>query len=223
MKVMLAVEASGPHTEVAVYDERGQLLHEMAHRVAFQHSRVLPWMLESVLRAVDARWQDVAWVAWDQGPGYFTALRVSLAVLKALGVAHGTLVIPVDAERAFVAGMPLADGQRVAVGLDAQKQELHVAILEAGDPPRVRFPMQRLPREEVEHLLEQQPVDVLVGSGMMRYFPDHPALWPEPLLQPSARGVGRLAFRLLMEGEVRQVHPQDLEPRYGRLPDALVY
>ncbi len=223
MRFILAIEASGPHTEVALLDEKGTLLHEMAHRVPFQHSRVLPWMLEEILAAVDGSWKDIRWVAWDQGPGYFTALRVSLTVLKAMGVALDIRVVPVDAERAFVDGLSIPPGTPVALGLDAQKQELHFALLKKADPPVVQIPRQRLRKEEVARLLEMHPAEVLVGSGMSRYFPDHPALAHPTPLQPSAKGVGMLAVRLVARGEMTPVSPQDLEPRYGRLPDALVY
>ncbi len=215
---LLALETSGPETSVALFVEGEPRVFRRSFR-RFTHSSLLPgWVLE-VLAGESRSSADLDGVALSGGPGYFTALRMGLVFAKALHLLHGTPVMLVPTPEALVMELPLPEGAEVTVLLDAQKREVHRAVLrKTRGLPEV---LENLSRVSVEGLAITTPY--AAGSGVVRYFPEHPArMLPTPL-QPSALGVGLWALAALKEGVCRLEDPTHLTLRYGRLPDAVVH
>jgi len=217
-KRFLALETSGPETSAALFVGGEPRVFRKSFP-PFAHSSLLPGWVLNLLDEEGISPADLDGVALSGGPGYFTALRMGLVFAKALHLLHGTRVVLVSTPEALVMELPLPEGAEITVLLDAQKGEVHRAVLRKARPLPER--LENLALVAVEGLEITTPY--VAGSGLARYFPEHPArVHPTPL-QPSAMGVGLWALSALQEGLVRLEDPTHLTLRYGRLPDAVVH
>ncbi len=215
---LLALATSGPHTSVA-WVEDGTLRAVRTHHHPFQHSRWLPSLVLRLLEDGGLSPDAVDVLAIAGGPGFFTALRMGLVFAKAWHLIYRTPVVLVPVHEAMVVELPLPAGERVTVLLDAQKREVYRAVLrKTTQLPEVLHPLTRIPVAQVE-----VDTPLVVGSGVDRYFPEHPARCHPTPVHPTAVGLGLWAYHALRAGKVEARDPALLSLRYGRLPDAVVH
>lgn len=216
--VLLALETSGPETSAALFvDGQARAFCRSFH--PFAHSNLLPTFVLDLLQEEGVDPGAVDGIALSGGPGYFTALRIGFVFAKAQHLVHGTRVVLVPTPEALMMDLPLPEGAVVTVLLDAQKREVYRSVLrKTRELPEMVEELSIVPVEGLEI-----STPLAAGSGVARYFPDHPArLVPTPL-QPTALGVGLWALRALEAGVARLEDPTHLTLRYGRLPDAVVH
>jgi len=174
------------------------------------HASRLLGLLEQVLEAGGAGWEEVVRLAVGIGPGGFTGLRIGVATARGLAQARGLPVVGVGSLHALAARAP-----DVAAVLDARRGEVYAAVWRAGE--LTLAPSALTPQALVQRL----PAGVrAVGEGAVR-FRDvltvggadvPPEAAPEHRL--SAVEVCRLAA-------AADPTPRDaLEPDYRREPDA---
>ncbi len=126
---ILAFETSSDLCGVALLSRVGgrQRLRSGQHEGRGEHAgRILP-LAEGLLAEAGLRRGDLSAVAFGQGPGGFTGLRIACGVAQGLAVALGLPVLPVDSMRAIA----LQGGDGIAgvhvVLQDARMQEVYAA------------------------------------------------------------------------------------------------
>ena len=126
---ILALDTSTEHCSVALW--RGGVVHEHAVRAGQAHSAMLTGMVDSVLAEGGLRLSVIDGIAYGQGPGSFTGLRIACAVAQGLA-------FPADIPLAGIGtlhAMALACGAaKVVCCLDARMQEIyHATYVRQGD------------------------------------------------------------------------------------------
>lgn len=131
---ILAIETSGNRCGVALLrEDNGRTeVFERAHDGVAEHSaRLLP-MVQAVLAeaGIDQRTLDA--VAFGQGPGGFTGLRVACGVAQGLGFALDIPVLGIGSHQAVEFRLPAHPALRL-IALDARMQEAYVAVFRRGE------------------------------------------------------------------------------------------
>lgn len=127
---ILALETSTDTCGVALLREHGGEPHIALREhqgVAAHSGRILP-MIDEVLSAAGVRRADVDAIAFGQGPGGFTGLRVACGVAQGLGFALERPLLPVTSHRAIEAQLPSAGAPLRAIVIDARMREAYVAL-----------------------------------------------------------------------------------------------
>lgn len=124
MKI-LALDTSTEYCSVALsiageVDFRGM-------RAGQTHSRVLLGMVDELLRARAVRLEHLDGIAFGEGPGSFTGLRIACGVVQGLAFGAGLSVVGIGTLLAMAAG---TEADRVVCCLDARMQEIYHAAYE---------------------------------------------------------------------------------------------
>jgi len=216
---LLALDTSTDIVSVALrWGERTCQRSELAGSSA--SARVLP-LVAQVLAEAGADGTGLDAIAFGEGPGSFTGLRIACGVAQGLAEAWGVRLIPVSsllaaAETARAARGPQA--QRVLVALDARMNEVYVGIFEYGTGAWrcLQEPQVIRPEQVAGH-----GGDRLFGCG--DGFARYPELalrlqavldGCEPSLAPSAAAMLALAAVELRAG--RTIDPAGARPNYVR-------
>jgi tRNA threonylcarbamoyladenosine biosynthesis protein TsaB len=140
---ILALDTSTEYCSAALW--RDGAVHEHAVRAGQGHSEMLTGMADAVLAKGGLRLAMLDGIAYGQGPGSFTGLRIACAVAQGLAFPGDIPLVGVVTLHA----MALACGaDRVVCCLDARMQEIyHAAYVREGDiyievsAPRVCAPV----------------------------------------------------------------------------------
>ena len=90
----------------------------------------LPRELAGVLDEAGVRIEDVDLLAVAAGPGSFTGLRIGIATIQGIAMAHGKRVVPVSVLEALARSAVNAD-RTIGAWMDAQRQEVFAAMYSA--------------------------------------------------------------------------------------------
>ena len=198
---ILAIETSTELCSVALLV--GEDLHCDAALAPNQHAERLMPMIRQLLGSADLPMSGVDAVAFGQGPGSFTGLRIACGIAQGLALGASRPVIAVPSVLALA---EQAGGARVVVGLDARMGETYLAAYthtgsdwSAVVEPAL-FPRAALPSLEGSDW-------VAVGSGFDAFDWLREAYAPRVGRHvgnalPRADAVARLAARRLARGEV---------------------
>ncbi len=211
---ILALDTSTEHCSVALWQDG--VVHERAVRAGQSHSEILVSMADAVLAGGGVPLARLDGIAYGQGPGSFTGLRIACAVAQGLA-------FPADIPLAGIGtlqAMALACGAaRVLCCLDARMQEIyHAAYVQEGDiyievsAPRVCAPA----------AAPELPGDGWTGcgSGFMAYRDVLRLRYGAALVSiedgvyPHARDIARLAAPLFAAG--RGIRAEEAAPLYIR-------
>ena len=238
MKRILAIDTSSAWCSVALSAEAApdRLVerHELLGPSASQH--LLPWITD-LLKQEGMELQDLDAIAVGIGPGAFTGVRLSIAVVQGLAYASNLPLAPVaslDAIAASAINHPLMhamDGgkQEFTVAIDARMGEVYWAHYSArkaeqGDDDIIVLP------ERIGAIQLSKPEDVqmgmsqcVLGSAVTQYPAYFEQCMPsgrmDGTLGVSARGVLRCAQAMMANGQLITV--DQLEPMYIRNKVAL--
>lgn len=125
---LLALETSSSRCGVALLRaHEGKVdITLLEHDGAQEHAeRLLPMARDLLTRAGLAP-DDLDAVAFGQGPGGFTGLRVACGVAQGIAMARGLPVVPVVSLQAVAARVPARPEQVVVVALDARMEEVYL-------------------------------------------------------------------------------------------------
>ncbi len=131
---ILAFETSSTFCSVALWSQQAGRVHlyTAQHQGRQEHAeRILP-LADGLLAQAGLARRDLSAVAFGQGPGGFTGLRVACGVAQGLAVALDIPVLPVDSLCAVAVQQAGLDPVGVQVVLqDARMQELYAAAYQA--------------------------------------------------------------------------------------------
>src|SRR3982751_2414246 len=112
------------------------VLHGAAIRVertgdpSLTHGQRLPGELATVLAEASLRIEDVDLLAVAAGPGSFTGLRIGIATMQGIAMAHNKRVVPVTVLEAL-ARAAITPNRMIGAWMDAQRNEVFAALYAA--------------------------------------------------------------------------------------------
>ena len=220
MRFILALDTSTPNTLVSVGTAPPQGLMVLAlSETPPSHGPALLPLMDKALGEVGTRPQDLFAVGVGIGPGSFTGVRIGLATAKALAYATGIPMVAVDWFE-LLAGQ--FDDRRVAVVLDARRDELFIARYDGAR--RVTSP-HLVPRDR---LVKEVPPDegwTLVGPWVQENAEELRTMYGPEAIPP--RELHLQTPHLLFTGVLSRIIAEkysslDVEPLYLREPDAVI-
>jgi tRNA threonylcarbamoyladenosine biosynthesis protein TsaB len=127
---LLALETSSSRCSVALLRDGpgGPAIAFLEHEGAQEHAERLLPMARDLLRDAGLGADELQAVAFGQGPGAFTGLRVACGVAQGIALAHGLPVLPVVSHMAVAAQVPARPNQAIVVALDARMAEVYLAV-----------------------------------------------------------------------------------------------
>ena len=126
---LLALETSSSRCGVALLraTEAECTVSVLEHEGAQEHAERLLPMAGQLLTQVGLTPSDLQAIAFGQGPGGFTGLRVACGVAQGMGLALGVPVVPVVSHLAVAQDAGAHPGDVVLVALDARMNEVYLA------------------------------------------------------------------------------------------------
>jgi tRNA threonylcarbamoyladenosine biosynthesis protein TsaB len=97
-----------------------------------QHTQLILPMVDELLLEADIQIQDLDAIAFGQGPGAFTGVRIAIGVIQGLAFAHDLPVIPIST-LAALAQHVAKEHDCVAVAIDARMQEIYWGLYKKND------------------------------------------------------------------------------------------
>ena len=192
----LSLESSTDAGSVALW--RDGVLSERHCPPGQPSSATLLPLAAALLAEAGTGFAELDAIAFAEGPGSFTGLRVACGVAQGLAAAHDLPVLPVGTLAAMAEAVA---SPRVAVCLDARMNEVYFGLFEDGEPVSVIgvHPPAAVPLPEgggwvaAGNALAAYPVLAERMNAVCT------ALLPEVL--PTAAAVARLAAPRLLRGE----------------------
>jgi len=130
---LIALETAGACCGVALLRAEGGAtegnvtVRVREHTGTQSHAERLLPMLDELLQEAGVAREDIQAVAFGQGPGGFTGLRVAAGVAQGLALALAVPVLPVASHRAVASQLALRADEVAVVALDARMGEVYVA------------------------------------------------------------------------------------------------
>ena len=218
--IVLALDTTTRAGSIAlVHDDVVRVEH--AGDPAVTYGERLPRDLSRALDDARVRIEDVDLFGVAAGPGSFTGLRVGIATVQGLAMAHGKRVVAVSALEAL-ARAAINARQTIGAWMDAQRGEVFAALYAADGRDVLAAPLSAPAASVVE--LWSASADLrdtaFIGDGAVRYADVLAGrlgsavriLEPPPL----AGIIGRIAA----ESPDRAVLPHAIVPVYVRKSDA---
>lgn len=134
---LLALETSSSVCDVALLSSsaQGVSVRSLSHDATGEHAERLLPMVDQLLAEAGLKRTDLSAIAFGQGPGGFTGLRVACGVAQGMAFALGLPVIPVVSLHAAVLRESGDEPIRV-VAQDARMSEVYAAVYgKAADHP----------------------------------------------------------------------------------------
>ncbi|MDH4294437.1 MAG: tRNA (adenosine(37)-N6)-threonylcarbamoyltransferase complex dimerization subunit type 1 TsaB, partial [Betaproteobacteria bacterium] len=126
---ILALDTSTEYCSVALW--RDGALCEQGAPAGQTHSEILLGMVDSVLTEGGVRLEALDGIAYGQGPGSFTGLRIACAVAQGLAYSFGIPLVGIGTLHTMAAA---CGAGRVLCCLDARMQEVyHAAYVRSDD------------------------------------------------------------------------------------------
>ena len=127
---LLAIESSGQQCSVALL-LNGKQVHCKSASLPRKHAELILPMISELMHAHNISAEQLSYIAFGEGPGNFTGIRLSASIVQGLAFGWNKPVLPV----ATLKSMALAAGlkhqiDKVIVAMDARKQEISYGAFE---------------------------------------------------------------------------------------------
>ena len=222
MKI-LALETSTDACSVGLQvDADTYVDHQIASQ---QHAGLLLPMVDALMQKAGLQPQELDAIAFGQGPGSFTGVRIATAVAQGIALGANCPLVGVSSLQAIAQGCLREFGdERVGVALDARMQEVYWGLFQQD----AKGLMQALGEELVgpaSGIPTDAIFDVIAGAGAERYRDELPANISSATLVfregrwPMALDLLALAEPRVLAGET--IAPAEAMPVYLRNKVAL--
>lgn len=223
--LILAIETSSLRGSVAL--GRGHdVLGSRTLAPERKHTTELLPAIGEMLAEVHLRPTNVGVVAFSQGPGSFTGLRVAATLARMWQSAVGSRVVGVPtleviARNALKADMGLGRCSGVAVMLDARRGQVFGAVYERVNDSELRTVADAALYDAAAWLATLEQPCAVLGEGVQKHRPEVTAagldVLPEEYWLPDARQVLAIGRRLATAGHF--CRPEEIVPAYLRPPE----
>jgi tRNA threonylcarbamoyladenosine biosynthesis protein TsaB len=236
MKPILAIETSTPVCSIALLQphETSDRLHEQCVTGTSGHAESVLPLIDAVLAQAGIGRQALGLIAFGQGPGAFTGIRLGCSMAQSIAYALDLPIVPVSSLLAVAAGFEDDVACVRIVALDARMDEVYLAVYGPGlkvlqSPVLVsatdidRFIAPRLPYWlKAAGVIGQAQ---LVGQGWevvsrclsdeaLQAFKALPLQWRDDQALPQARHIATVASERWRSGQT--MVPQRALPLYLR-------
>lgn len=195
MKNVLAVEASTKACSVALIFD-GEMYSEF-QLAPQKHAELMLPMVQSVLQKAGISGTEIDILAFSEGPGAFTGVRVAAGVVQGLALGWDKPVVSISTLEALAwqALDNVQSHQSCLACLDARMQEIYIQSCEIKDGVLVSKPAELISYDVLKNrLLEQQ--DAFGTGDIEETYPELSMLfkgWQQAY--PSATSVAQLAIQ----------------------------
>jgi len=179
MTVLLALETSTQTCSVTLLIEQDAdvILDQRAVTGSTGHAQHLLPLVDDLLKANGIKKHDLTAVAFGQGPGAFTGLRLGCGVAQGLGMALNLPLIPIGALLAVAAAAEAEQGSLIVSALDARMDEMYVAAyLSAADGQLIELQPPVLVPAADAHLLVATRRELWIRHAALRVGSVDPAI-----------------------------------------------
>ena len=222
---ILAFESSAKAASVALLTD-GVLTAESFQNSGMTHSRTLMKLAQDLLDACELSPAELDFVAWANGPGSFTGVRIGAAAAKGLCWGRELPGLPVSTLEAMAWNAAGAEGV-ICCCMDARRSQVYNALFRIADgSPERLCPDRAVSLEELEAELRalEGPIRLVGDGALLCWETLHERvpglrLVPEHLRQQRASGVALAALEALRSG-VEPDRDGRTVPNYLRLSQA---
>ena len=222
---ILAFETSAKAASVALLTD-GTLTAESFQNSGLTHSRTVMKLAQDLLDSCELSPADLDYVAWANGPGSFTGVRIGAAAAKGLCWGRELPGLPVSTLESMAWNAADLDGM-ICCCMDARRSQVYNALFRFTDGKLTRL------REDRAISLEELAADLNTLEGPIRLVGDGALLsWEwlhdqipnlrlvsEHLRQQRASGVALAALEALQNGAEPDRDGRSV-PNYLRLSQA---
>ena len=129
---ILTIETSGKACSVAI-GAGSRVLASRFEEMTQGHSVVLVPMIGEVMAEAGVSFQELEGIAVTSGPGSFTGLRVGVATVKGLALAHDIPVVGIGAFEVIYEAWAAQNSKQVPclVVIDSKRQDLYMQLFSA--------------------------------------------------------------------------------------------
>jgi tRNA threonylcarbamoyladenosine biosynthesis protein TsaB len=126
---LLALDTSSEYCSAALWIDGESLVRDV--RAGQRHSELLLGMIDELLKESGLELRSLDGIAYGEGPGSFTGLRIACGVVQGLAFGAGLPVVGVGTLLAMAEG---SGAQRVVCCLDARMNEVYFAAYTRAGP-----------------------------------------------------------------------------------------
>ena len=216
MKI-LAIDSTANTSTVALL-ENDTLISVYTVNTKNTHSQTLLPMVKSLLEASDVTVDDIDAFAVSNGPGSFTGVRIGVATVKGLAFGKNKKCIAVSTTEALSVNLEGFDGLVCPI-MNARRGQVYTCIYRDGKPLIEECCMML---DELIPILEKYDESVFFTGDGYELILDkeikNKRHTPEYLRYSNAYGVGKIAYKKLLNGEYTT--DSELRVNYLRKPQA---
>ena len=236
MKPILAIETSTPVCSIALAQpaESPALVHEQCVQGTPGHAQSVLPLIDAVLAKARLSRHDLGVVAFGQGPGAFTGIRLGCSIAQSIAYALDLPLVPVNSLLAVAAGFVQEQPRVTLVALDARMDEIYFAaygpdlkelqspmLIAAADierfiAPRLYYWRRAVGAQKETELVGQgwQVVSRCLPSEALAALKAMPITWRDQEALPMARHIASVALSRWQAGQT--VVPERALPLYLR-------
>ena len=216
MKI-LAIDSTANTSTVALL-ENDTLISVYTVNTKNTHSQTLLPMVKSLLEASDVTVDDIDAFAVSNGPGSFTGVRIGVATVKGLAFGKNKKCVAVSTTEALSVNLDGFDGLVCPI-MNARRGQVYTCIYRDGKPLIDECCMML---DELIPILEKYDESIFFTGDGYELILDREIKnkrhTPEYLRYSNAYGVGKIAYKKLLNGEYTT--DSDLRVNYLRKPQA---
>lgn len=216
MKI-LAIDSTANTSTVALL-ENDTLISVYTVNTKNTHSQTLLPMVKSLLEASDVTVDDIDAFAVSNGPGSFTGVRIGVATVKGLAFGKNKKCVAVSTTEALSVNLEGFDGLVCPI-MNARRGQVYTCIYRDGKPLIDECCMML---DELIPILEKYDESIFFTGDGYELILDREIKnkrhTPEYLRYSNAYGVGKIAYKKLLNGEYTT--DSDLRVNYLRKPQA---
>lgn len=224
MKI-LAIESASVTASCAV-SENGIILGEYTLSHKKTHSEKLMPLIETLMKELELKIQDIDVIAISEGPGSYTGLRIGAAIAKSMAYAVNIPIVNVPTTKSLAGNIFDLNNHIVPV-MDAKGGRIYTGIYKWEDEELVtvkeQFPCNI--EELIDILNEYEVPSIFNGDGSVNYrsiiaenLNDKAHFATEKFNCLNASTLASLGFKMALKGEM--INASDFKPQYLRLSQA---
>lgn len=216
MKI-LALDSTANTSTVALLDDE-HLIAQYTVNTKNTHSETLLPMVKSLLQASDTAVDEIDAFAVANGPGSFTGVRIGVATIKGLSFGRNKKCVAVSTTEALSVNLDGFDGIICPI-MNARRGQVYTCIFKDG---RTLMEERCMMLDELIPMLEKYNEKIyFTGDGYELILDKeikNKCSTPEHLRYSTAYGVGKIAYKKIMNGEYTS--DTELCVNYLRKPQA---
>ena len=163
---ILALDTSTNNFSLAVFTGSNTLMK--SYKIEDNYSEVIILKVGELLKEVILTLNDINIIAYNQGPGSFTGLRIGLSVVMGFAYGRNIQVIPIPRFYMFVeCAINLTTTRQVIIGIDAKLNQIYFAGVDSHALKYTIEPQLLYPQDILVNNLNDT---IFIGDGLVNYY-----------------------------------------------------